>query len=242
MGQGQAGSREGILEEVVPKTRCEQDTGESCELPKEVAGTAGHTNTTTGARHMAASPRCTQARPHSTNPRHRPPWPWSSRPGPLFWGPRLSLPPDTAVLTSVCALGSPALAFSRISSKGVSMSPFTGPLRGKTMSRSLLSLGRGREDSTNGRTWSTSRRNPGREVREDSHDAPQGGREHSSWAVSSGSARLWVCGEDGPTDPSPSPPSAHCLTAVLGGPTSIPNLHPDAQHPQTEGTIPEIAV
>lgn len=174
MGQGQAGSREGILEEVVPKTRCEQDTGESCELPKEVAGTAGHTNTTTGARHMAASPRCTQARPHSTNPRHRPPWPRSSRPGPLFWGPRLSLPPDTAVLTSVCALGSPALAFSRISSKGVSMSPFTGPLRGKTMSRSLLSLGRGREDSTNGRTWSTSRRNPGREVREDSHDAPRG--------------------------------------------------------------------
>ena len=34
----------------------------------------------------------------------------------------------TLVLTSVCALGSPALAFSRTSSKGVSTSPLAGPL------------------------------------------------------------------------------------------------------------------
>lgn len=56
--------------------------------------------------------------------------PRSSWPGPRCWGPslRLRLPPDARVLTSVCALGSPALAFSRTSSKGVSTSPFTGPL------------------------------------------------------------------------------------------------------------------
>lgn len=36
-------------------------------------------------------------------------------------------PPQMLVLTSVCALGSPALAFSRTSSKGISTSAFTGP-------------------------------------------------------------------------------------------------------------------
>lgn len=53
----------------------------------------------------------------------------SARPAVL--GAQPALPPDAEVLTSVCALGSPALAFSRTSSKGVSMSPFTGPLTRK---------------------------------------------------------------------------------------------------------------
>lgn len=49
--------------------------------------------------------------------------------GPLFPQPQSSLPArPAAALTSVCALGSPALAFSRSSSKEVSMSAFMGPL------------------------------------------------------------------------------------------------------------------
>lgn len=50
---------------------------------------------------------------------------FSARPAVL--GAQPALPP-AGVLTSVCALGSPALAFSRTSSKGVSTSPFTDPL------------------------------------------------------------------------------------------------------------------
>lgn len=49
----------------------------------------------------------------------------------MCWGPRPEVPAGTAVLTSVCALGSPALALSRTSSKGISMSPFVGPLTQK---------------------------------------------------------------------------------------------------------------
>lgn len=48
-------------------------------------------------------------------------------PGPPGWGRSLSLP-RARVLTSVCALGSPALAFSRTSSKGIPTSAHTGPL------------------------------------------------------------------------------------------------------------------
>lgn len=101
---------------------------------------------------MAASPRCTQARPHGTDLHgHR-----ALVQARCSGGHGLSLPPDTTVLTSVCALGSPALALSRTSSKGVSMSPSTGPLTGKQCHGAGLLLGRGREDSKNGQTWSTS--------------------------------------------------------------------------------------
>lgn len=67
----------------------------------------------------------------------------------------LSLP-QTAVLTSVCALGSPALAFSRTSSKGVSTSPFAGPLTWENKQMDchqagpchLSEEGRGRQEQT----------------------------------------------------------------------------------------------
>lgn len=53
-----------------------------------------------------------------------------------------------------------------------------------------------------------------------------------------------LLGRTGPQTRVPPPPLAHCLTAALGGPTSIPSLHPDALHPptQTKGTFSETAV
>lgn len=60
------------------------------------------------------------------------------------------------MLTSVCALGSPALAFSRTSSKGVSTSPFAGPLTRENKQMDchqagpchLSEEGRGRQEQT----------------------------------------------------------------------------------------------
>lgn len=161
---------------------------------------------------MAASPRCTRTRPHGTpSPPVPPPWPRGSGPGPRLWG----LPPDTPVLTSVCALGSPALAFSSTSSKGASLSPFAGPVRGKRTSQSRPA-GRGREDSRNSQAGAPPCK-PGREVSEDSHVAPQGGG-RTPPAVSSGSAVSGRLGRAGPQSRVPPPPWAPCLAAVLGGP------------------------
>lgn len=94
----------------MPKTMCELDTGEEHVLPR-----VGKENSTAD---VETEPICrAPARPQAAGLSQ-------ARSAEAEAGP----PQDPRVLTSVCALGSPALAFSRISSKGVSLPLFSGPL------------------------------------------------------------------------------------------------------------------